>query len=106
MAAVVNAIWRLETPEEKKAALARLVDNLSVSEVHHLKGLVDRRQMQTDIVAKLEQGVRTRMCKHLSVRDMVVCRQVSFPYLKHILRCEDDWLMILVGVQSVAEDLL
>lgn len=77
--AVVNAIWRLETPEEKKAALARLVDNLSVSEVHHLRLLIDRRQMQTDIVAQMEQGVRTRMCKYLSVRDMIACRQVSFP---------------------------
>ena len=82
--AVVNAIWRLETPEEKKAALARLVDNLSVAEVHHLRLLIDRRQMQTDIVAKMEQGVRTRMCKHLSVRDMVACRQVSFPILRII----------------------
>ena len=76
--AVVNAIWRLETPEEKKAALARLVDNLSVAEVHQLRLLIDRRQMQTDIVAQTEQRVRTRVCKFLSVRDMVACRQVRF----------------------------
>lgn len=80
--AVVNAIWRLETPDEKKAALARLVDNLSVSEVHHLKALIDRRQLQSDIVAKMEQGVRTRVFRHLGPREMLACRQVGFPTFK------------------------
>ena len=72
--ALVKAFRTLETYAEKRAALTEHVESLTVAEMHSLRGLMDRRQMQRDVFADLEPKIRHEIVKYLAVADIFRAR--------------------------------